>query len=183
MCANKSVIKKSFVFRKAAAVEDQKKLAAFFQSLNRMRDGRWKIPEVAHADIVDEVASLFVDGRNAGAPGEHVGPFRLFMPMHFANRAGLEPHVDARELGRDRQFAHRDLAGPASVKKPIMCGGEREFEIGNRAGIRIRRRQLIGIFALERNIAGPEDCCPPIVLDRLRIVLACCLCHHWVLLT
>jgi hypothetical protein len=63
-----------------------------------------------------------------------------------------------------------------------MGGGEGEFEIGDGAGIRIGRRQLIGIFALDRNVAGPKDCRPAIALDRLRISLAGRLWHDCVLL-
>lgn len=86
---------KGLVFRKAAAVENQKEFATFLETLDRMRNGGGKIPQIAHADIVDKGASLFVDGGDAGAAGEHVGPFRFLVPMHLANRAGLEAHVDA----------------------------------------------------------------------------------------
>jgi hypothetical protein len=60
-----------------------------------------------------------------------------------------------------------------------MRGGEGELEIGDRAGIGVGRRQLTRIFALEGNIAGPEDCRTAIALDRLRIVLASGLRHDY----
>ena len=43
------------------------------------------------------------------------------------------------------QFTRRDFARPAAGQNPVPRGGKREFEIGDRAGIRIGRRQQIGV--------------------------------------
>ena len=75
------------VLREAAIVEHKEELAAILEALDRMRDNRREIPKIARADIVDERASLLVDGANSGVPREHVRPFRLLMPMHLANAA------------------------------------------------------------------------------------------------
>ena len=51
------------VFVEVAVVENEKKFAAVgAEPLNRMRDARGKVPEVANSDVVNEVAPVCVDG-------------------------------------------------------------------------------------------------------------------------
>jgi len=115
---------KGLVFRKTAVVEDQEEFAAVVEALDRMRNYSREIPQIAGADIVDEGASLFVDGRNARMPGEHVGPFGLLVPMHLADAAGIESHIHAGELGCNRQLTHRHLARPGAGQETIVRRSE-----------------------------------------------------------
>ena len=74
------------VFVEIPVVENQQEFAAVgTKTLDRMRNARWKIPEIADADVIDEVSSLRVDRGDAGGAVEHVGPFGL--PCANAARA------------------------------------------------------------------------------------------------
>src|SRR5467141_5330184 len=100
-----------------------------------MRNPRWKIPEIAHSDVVDEVLSPGIDGRDARAAVEHISPFGGLVPMKLANGAGLEAHVHACDVLGNPELPHRDLTGPAAGLLPHMSVGEREAQIGDRTVI------------------------------------------------
>ena len=98
-----------------AVVEHQQKLGAVgTQALNRMRDAWREIPQVADADVVDEIAALRIDRGDARGAVEHVGPFGGLVPMQLAHAAGIEPHVDAGDILGNAKLAHRHLPGPAA---------------------------------------------------------------------
>ncbi len=136
------------VLREAAVVEHQQELAALFQALDRMRDDRREVPQVALADVVDEGASLFVDGGDAGTPGEHVCPFGLLVPVHLTDTTGFQAHVDPGKFRGDRQLAHRHLARPATRDEAVARGGEGELEVRDRAVVGIGGGQQVGVLAL-----------------------------------
>ncbi len=92
-----------------------------------------------------------------GAAGEHVGPLGLLVPVQLADPTGLQPHVDAGHLRGDRQLAHRHLARPAAGAKAVARGGEGELEVGNGAGVGIRRGEQVGVLALQGNVTRPQD--------------------------
>ena len=48
-----------------------------------------RYPEIADADVVDKVTALRVNRGDAGRSGEHVGPFRLLMPVKLADSAAF----------------------------------------------------------------------------------------------
>ena len=57
------------VFGEAAVVEHQQEFAAVrIEPLDRVRNARREVPEVADTDVVDEVAALLVDGGDARLP-------------------------------------------------------------------------------------------------------------------
>ena len=77
-------------------------------------------------------------------------------PYANADASWFQAHVDSGELGGHRQLAHRNLARPATGKQTIARGCEGEFEVGDRAGIRVGGSQQVGIFAFQGYIAGPR---------------------------
>ena len=86
------------VLREAPVIENKEELTTVLQALDRMRNNRWEIPQIARTDIIDESASLFVDSGNASVSGDHVRPFGLFMPVHLADATWCRAHVDSGEL-------------------------------------------------------------------------------------
>ena len=118
-----------------------------------MRNAARKIPEIADADVVDEVVSLGIDRGDAGGAVEHVGPFGRLVPMQFAHAAGVQAHVHAGDVLGNPEFAHGDLAGPAAGLLPHMGVGEREAQIGQRAVIGRRRHQQIRILPVAGEVA------------------------------
>src|ERR1700730_2237510 len=82
-----------------------------------MWNARCEIPEIADADVIDEVVPLSVDGGDAGAAVKHVGPFGSLVPMQFANAAGIQTHVHAGNVLGNTEFPHGDLA----VQPPVSC--------------------------------------------------------------
>ena len=113
---------KGVVFVEVTVVEDQEEFAAVrIKTLDRMRDTRWKIPEIADTDVINEVVSLLVDGCDAGAAVKHIGPFALLVPMQFANAAGIQAHVHAGDVLGNAEFSQRDLTGPAAGVSRMGC--------------------------------------------------------------
>ena len=112
-----------------------------------------KIPEVANADVVDEVAPLGVDRRDAGRPVKHVGPLSLLVPVKLADAAGIEPHVHAGYRFRHAKLACRDLARPAAARLPDMGIRERKPQIGQCSGVSRRRVQEVRILGLADHVA------------------------------
>lgn len=74
-----------------------------------------KIPKIAHAHIVDEVAALRIDRRDVGAAAQHSGPLGGLVPMQLAHAAGIQAHVDAGDGRGDRQLPLGHLTRPAAV--------------------------------------------------------------------
>ena len=75
-----------------------------------MRNTGGEIPKVAWSDVGDEIMAVGVDRGDARGAVKHERPFGLLMPMQLTHAAGIEPHVDARDGGRDRQLALRDFS-------------------------------------------------------------------------
>ena len=94
----------SAVLVEVAVVEDQEELAPVgIEPLDRMGNAAGKIPEIADADIVDEIPALRVDRGDAGRSIEHVGPFRLLVPVQLAHAARVQPHIDAGDATSKRR--------------------------------------------------------------------------------
>ncbi len=89
-----------------------------YKTLDRMWNARCEIPEIADADVIDEIVPLSVDGCDAGAAVKHVGPFGSLVPMQFANAAGIQTHVHAGNVLRNTEFPHGDPTGPAAGLLP-----------------------------------------------------------------
>src|SRR6266566_901669 len=170
-------------FVKVAIVKDQKEFAAvWIETLDRVWNPRREKPEIADADIVDEVAPLRVDGGNAGGAVKHVRPLGDLMPMRLAHAARVEPHIWQRAMiggGRHQQIGilpvARDIArtrigapmaGPLRLRYRFIglraCDGCRSQQAATSRG----RRQYVatrnGIhrvplwFALQRLNADPR---------------------------
>ena len=148
------------VLVEVAVVEDQKEFAAVgAEPLDRMGNAAGKIPEIANADVVDEVAALGVDRGDAGRPVKHVGPFRLLVPVQLADAAGVQPHVHAGDGFRNAELACGDLARPAAARLPDMRVREGKPQIGRRSGIGRRRVQQVRILAPRGpRRPGPDPC-------------------------
>jgi hypothetical protein len=143
------------IFVEVAIVEHQQELAAVgIESLDGVRDPRWEIPEVADAHVVGEIPSFRVDSGDPGGTIKHVRPLGGLVPMQLAHPAGIEPHVHAGDVLGDAELAFSDLAGPATRLQPHMRIGEREPQVGQRAVVRRRRHQQIGVLPVAREVAG-----------------------------
>src|SRR5580704_12114536 len=116
---------KRVVLVEVAIIEDEEEFAAVgTEALDRMGNAAGEIPEIADADVVDKVTALRVDRRDAGRSGEHVGPFRLLMPMKLADAARIQPHVHAGDCFRNAQLSRGDLTCPSAARLPNMRIGE-----------------------------------------------------------
>jgi hypothetical protein len=157
------------VLGEAAVVEHQQELAAVgLEPLDRMRAALGEVPDVADADVVDELAALLVDRGDAGAAVYHVGPFGGLVPMQLAHAAGVEPHVDAGDLLGDAELALGDLAGPAAALEPHVRRRERKFQVRHRSVIGRRGHEDVGVLQLKRNVARPRIGAAPPRPHRLR---------------
>ena len=88
-----------------------------------------EIPDVARTEIDDLALVLRVDGGDAAAPLDHIGPFGgVGVPMQLAQGPGLERHVDAGELLRDRELDDGRLLGGAAVELLRLLRPERVAE-------------------------------------------------------
>src|SRR5258708_23834011 len=100
------------VFVEVAIVKDQKEFATVrIETLDRVWNPRWEVPEIADPDIVDEVAPLRVDCGDAGAAVKHVRALPLLVPMQLAHAAGIEPHIATGSILNHAELArgHRPL--------------------------------------------------------------------------
>ncbi|MNF10579.1 hypothetical protein D3C80_2115610 [compost metagenome] len=59
-----------------------------------MGDTRGKIPQITRTDIGDEIAPVLINGGNPGTPQQHIGPFRLLMPVQLPDAARRQAHID-----------------------------------------------------------------------------------------
>ena len=108
-----------------AVVEDEQELATVaLQSLERVRDAGREVPDVALADIVLEGATVLVDGGDPHPALEHEPPLVRLVPVHLADRAGLEPHVDAVKRLGNLQLSSGHLPSPAAGLQPIVDVGK-----------------------------------------------------------
>jgi hypothetical protein len=157
VCANQSGDQERLVLGEAPVVEDEEELAPLLQALDGVRDAGRKVPQVALADVLDEVAPLGIDRSDARASGEHVGPLGLLVPVHLADASRLQAHVDPGQLRRDRQLARGHLASPPLRQKTIVGCGKGELEIGTVPESVPRGPKLVGVLALQRHVARPQS--------------------------
>src|SRR6478752_5500981 len=129
------------VLREVAVIKYQQELDPFLQPLDGVGDTGREVPDVARADVVNEVAPLGVNGGDTAAAGEHVAPFGLLVPVQLADTSGLEAHVHAGHFGGDRQLTHCYLTRPSARGYSVPGGRIGEFEVGNGTGVGFRRGQ------------------------------------------
>ena len=64
--SDQAALHKAFASFEASSSALEKKFAAVgIKPLNRVRNSGWKIPQIAHADVVDEISSVGIDGGDA----------------------------------------------------------------------------------------------------------------------
>ena len=142
------------VLGKAPVVEHQQKLAAVgLQPLDRVRNSRREIPEVADADVIGEIAAVLVDGGDARTAIQHVGPFGGLVPMELAHTAGVQAHVDAGDVFGDSELALGNLTGPAAALQSHVGLRKRKLQVRHGAVIGRRRHIDVRILQFERNVA------------------------------
>ena len=163
---------KRIVLVEVAIVEDQQEFAPVrAKPLDRMGNAAGKIPEIADADVVDEVAAVRVDRGDAGRSVKHVGPFGLLVPVKLADSAGVEAHVDARDRFRDGELPHGDLPRPPAARLPHMRVGEGKSQVGQGSRVCRRRIDEVRVLRLARDVArhgvGAADARRPARLGNL----------------
>src|SRR5258706_2049560 len=99
-----------------AVIETYNELAAVRpEPLQRMRQAGGEIPKVAFFHIVDVRPAQFVENGNSASAVGHVGPLCELVPVHLADPAGRQPHVDAGDGVRNRERVLRYLTRPAAI--------------------------------------------------------------------
>jgi hypothetical protein len=78
------------------------------RALQRVRQTRREVPQVAGLHVGNLRPPLFVEDRDPAFAVEHDGPFGLLVPVPRANAVAREPHVHTRDVGRDREVGLRD---------------------------------------------------------------------------
>ena len=78
-------------------------------------------------------------------PEEHVGPFRLLVPVKLADAARVQPHVHARDCFRNAKPRAVTCRSPAAARLPNMGIGEGKPEIRQSSRIGCRRIEEIRI--------------------------------------
>ena len=130
-----------------AVVEHQQELGAIrAETLDRVGNTRGEIPEVADADIVDEVSPLRIDRGDSRRPIKHIGPLGGLVPMQLAHAAGIQTHVHAGDVLGDAKLAHRDLPGPAARREPHVGIIKRKAQVRQHAVIGRRRGDQIRVL-------------------------------------
>ena len=134
------------VLGESAVVEHQKEFASVrSESLQRVRHAGREVPEVARCHVAHKRRSVEVQRGQSAIAVEHQRPFVRLVPVEFADAAGGEPHVHARDLCRDREVVHIHLARPAAVLDAAMHHGERTPEHLRQSVIGRRRREAVRI--------------------------------------
>ena len=139
-----------------AIVEGEDEFSAIrAETLQRMRQARGKVPQIALLHVRNRWAPLLVYDRDAAVVVSHHRPFRLLVPMEFANAAHPEAHVHARDRSRDREIIPSDLAGPTAILNALGSKVEGGPELRHPVDIsrwRIKKgRHVIG----ERRVLRP----------------------------
>ena len=80
-----------------------------------MRQAGGEIPKIAFFRVGDIRSAQFVENGDPASAVGHVGPFRKLVPVHLADAAGREPHVDAGDGVRKREGVLRYLRRPAAI--------------------------------------------------------------------
>ena len=163
---------KCAVLVEVAIVEDEEEFTSVgTEALDRMGNAAGKIPEIADADVIDKVAALRVDRRDAGRPVKHVGPFVLLVPMKLADSARVQPHVHAGDRFRNPELPRGHLSRPPAARLPHMRVGEGKSEVRQGSGIGRRRVEEVWVLSLASDIAwdgiGAADAGGPARLGNL----------------
>ena len=139
------------VVRKVALVENEDEFGALVERLDAVRHAGGEKPEVAGLQVVDKVLAVLVDGGDAHAAVEDVGPFVGAVPVHFAVGVGGQAHVDAGHLRRDRQVVVVLLPRPARVLADagaVRREAEGPFGVGDGAVVGARARGRVAVYAV-----------------------------------
>ena len=121
---------------RGAVVEGQHELGPVGpEALQRVRQAGREVPEIASTDVGDRGAAQRVQDRDPAMAVGHDRPLGLLVPVQLADAAGGEPHVDAGDLGRDREVGLGHLPAPAAVLDAPRGEVERGPEQGRAADV------------------------------------------------
>ena len=155
--------------RELAVVEDEQEFAsARPQPLKRMRNAGRKIPEIARRNIFHITRSVVIDGGQTAGSVEHQRPLIGGVPVKLPDAARRQPHIDAGNLGRDRECLHIDLPRPAAVLNTPVRRREGIPECRREAAIGRRRPEHVGVDRFQRIVfwAGIAGACVAFALSR-----------------
>src|SRR5580704_57677 len=93
-----------------------------------MREASREIPQVSLLHILHIGAPVLVENGDTAMTVCHVCPFSGKVPMHLANTASCQAHIDARNGRGDGELRLRDLARPTTALNALMGGVERTPE-------------------------------------------------------
>ena len=127
------------------------------QALQRVRQAGREVPQIAGLDVGHGRAAERVQHRDAAVAVGHDRPLGLLVPVQLADAAGRQAHVDAGDLGRDREVGLRHLPAPAAVLDPSRGQVERGPELRRAADVGRRRVEEGGHGLGQRRIVRPGD--------------------------
>jgi hypothetical protein len=122
-----------------------------------MREAGGEEPQIALADVSDEITPAVVGRINLGAPREHDRPLALLMPVQLAYRPGLQSHLDAGERRRNGQLLHVHLTRPSAVEEVHVRIAHREFEVRQQTCVGARWCEQVGILPVDRVVDRPGN--------------------------
>lgn len=144
------------VLREVRLTEDEEELAPLVEGLDGVGQSFLEVPQVTGDDVVDEVAAVLVDGRDAGVADEHEAPLGLLVPVELPVGPGFERHVHPGHRVRARQLPVRHLARPSAGLQTLVSVREAEAHIHKRSSIGGRWDEKVRVLAITHDVTRTE---------------------------
>src|SRR5215469_10430860 len=129
-------------------------------SLQGVREASWEIPQVTLFHVRDIGSARFIERRHAAVAVRQVGPLGKLMPMHLADAARGQSHVDPGDSVGNREIRLRHLTRPAAIwinHAGDVCEGVRKFERRDRQVIGVREAADRTCRHVSLSGLGPDD--------------------------
>ena len=144
--------------RRLAVVEADDELATVLaDALQRMRQTGREVPEATLAHVLDVGAAVLIDGGDTADALGHEGPFGEHVPVHLADAAARQAHVDAGDRLGDLEIFLGHLACPTAVLDAARGVVERGPEHRQGTNVSRGRRNGAGKLSREGGVVGADD--------------------------
>jgi hypothetical protein len=141
------------VLGEVAIVKDEEELSAIgAETLQRVGVARWEVPQVALLEIVDEAATLGVEGGDADLAFENISPFGFLVPMELADDPFIESHVHTGQFFAGAELADGRLTCPATLLDADVGVGKGPAHVGDSTMIRAGRANKIRVLPFSRSV-------------------------------